>query len=96
MKRRRDRAAGVLNRDGNLWVLGGRDDEEGEEGLSSSEVYEYQSKGNGKWKKGPKLPKDLPGGLESHCAVRYRQYFGNRLISIMFIYINLHFVQNWH
>ena len=80
MKRRRDRAAGVLNRDGNLWVIGGRDDEEGEEGLSSSEVYEYQSKGNGKWKKGPKLPKDLPGGLESHCAVRYRQYYRRKIL----------------
>ena len=69
MKIKRDRSASSLTRDGNIWIIGGRNDVE--DGLTTTEIYDYRRKGTGKWKKGPNLPKDLPGGLESHCAVRY-------------------------
>ena len=69
MKLQRDRAGSSLTKNGNIWIIGGRN--EMEEGLTSTEIYDYRPKGNGKWRKGPNIPKDLPGGLESHCAVRY-------------------------
>ena len=68
MKLQRDRAASSLTKNGNIWIIGGSN--EMEEGLTSTEMYDYKPKGNGKWRKGPNIPKDLPGGLESHCAVR--------------------------
>ena len=69
MKLQRDRAASSLTKNGNIWIIAGSN--EMEEGLTSTEMYDYRPKGNGKWRKGPNIPKDLPGGLESHCAVRY-------------------------
>ena len=68
MNTERDRAAAVINNQGNMWVIGGTNEDN--MGLRSTEIYEYLPKGNGKWKKGPDLPPGLEGGLESHCAVR--------------------------
>ena len=53
-----------------MWVIGGTNEDV--EGIKSTEIYEYQPGGKGRWKKGPDLPASLLGGLESHCAVRYR------------------------
>ena len=69
MKIKRDRSTSSITQDGNFWIIGGRNEED--EGLTSTEIYEYKPKGKGKWRKGPKIPRDLPGGLESHCSVRY-------------------------
>ena len=69
MKVKRDRPASSLTKGGNIWIIGGRNEKE--EGLTSTETYYYKPKGKGKWRKGPDIPKDLAGGLESHCAVRY-------------------------
>ena len=70
MNTKRSRAAAVINDQGNMWVIGGTNGEV--DGLNSTEIYEYIPKGKGKWKKGPDLPPGLEGGLESHCAVRYK------------------------
>ena len=64
----RDRAAATIDQDGNMWVIGGQNHQD--DGLTSTEVYDYQPKGTGKWRKGPRIPIDLPGGLDSHCVVR--------------------------
>ena len=69
MKVKRDRSSSSLTQDGNFWIIGGRNEQD--EGLTSTEIYEYKPKGKGKWRKGPNIPRDLPGGLESHCSVRY-------------------------
>ena len=58
----------VINQDGNIWVIGGTGKDDN--GLRSTEIYEYQPKGKGRWKMGPNIPKELVGGLESHCSVR--------------------------
>ena len=68
MKTQRDRPAGTIDQDGNVWVLGGQNLDD--TGLATTEIYDYQPKGEGKWRKGPNLPKGLPGGLDSHCIVR--------------------------
>ena len=68
MKKTRNRAASTIDQDGNMWVIGGENHNDA--GLRSTEVYDYQPKGTGKWRKGPKIPRDLPGGLDSHCIVR--------------------------
>ena len=51
-----------------MWVIGGTGEDDN--GLRSTEIYEYQPKGKGRWKMGPNIPKELVGGLESHCSVR--------------------------
>jgi hypothetical protein len=68
MSKERDRPAATINQDGNIWVTGGQNHKD--TGLRTTEVYDYQPKGTGKWRKGPKLPRGLPGGLDSHCVVR--------------------------
>jgi N-acetylneuraminic acid mutarotase len=68
MKTARDRAAATIDQDGNIWVIGGQNAET--EGLTTTEIYDYQTKGTGKWREGPEIPNDLPGGLDSHCVVR--------------------------
>ena len=69
MAHKRFYASSVLNKDGNLWVLGGTAQDKASD---TSEVYEYKPRGEGTWRKGPPLPADYRDtGIESHCTVRY-------------------------
>ena len=65
---KRSRATSVINKDGNLWVIGGTADNKA---VKSTEAYEYKPLGRGAWGPGPQLPIDYRyTGIESHCTVR--------------------------
>ena len=65
----RSYASAVLNENDDIWILGGTAEDQASD---STEVYEYAPRGEGRWKKGPQLPKDYENiGIESHCTVRY-------------------------
>ena len=68
MNHARYRASSVLNKNGDMWVLGGTS---GNLSSDSTEVYEYKAGGKGTWRKGHPLPPDYrDSGIESHCTVR--------------------------
>ena len=63
-------ASSVLNKDGDMWVIGGTSTVRGRN-ADSTEVYKYQPKGKGLWTTGDQLPgayRDT--GIASHCTVR--------------------------
>jgi hypothetical protein len=85
MAHRRFYASSVLNKDGNLWVLGGTAEDKASD---TTEVYEYRPKGEGTWRTGPPLPDDYRDtGIESHCTVRYISSFNLYIYIYMYIYI---------
>ena len=79
MAKNRSRSTSVLDEEGNMWVMGGTY----EDGASdSTEVYVYQPKGTGYWRKGKPLPPDYRDtGIESHCTVRLT------ILALIYIYI---------
>ena len=63
-------ASSVLTKEGDMWVMGGSSNREGVDS-DSTEVYQYEANGKGRWTKGPPLPGDYRDtGIESHCTVR--------------------------
>ncbi len=68
MLEKRYRGESVLDLKGDLWVLGGTYDSTSSD---STEIYEFDYQGQGKWINGQPLPGILRDtGLESFCAVR--------------------------
>ena len=55
MAKKRYYASSTLDKNGNLWVLGGTANSTT---ADSTEVYEYKSEGKGRWRKGYPLPVD--------------------------------------
>ena len=64
-------AASTVDKDGNLWILGGSDKFSGG-GLGTSEVLRINDDGVWEWEEGPALPKEVQkSGLIQHCVVKY-------------------------
>ena len=64
---RRMGASSVLDRKGNMWVLGGNDGVK--KSTPSTEVFDFGLK---RWRQGEPLPSSFrDSGLSNHCAVRY-------------------------
>ena len=70
MTQKRHQAASVLDKNGDIWVLGGTSNSSA---ADSTEIYNYRpaSRGYGRWRKGFPLPQALRDtGLQSHCTVK--------------------------
>ena len=70
MTHKRHQAASVLDKNGDLWVLGGTSNFSA---ADSTEIYNYKSadRGFGNWRKGFPLPQALRDtGLQSTCTVK--------------------------
>ena len=63
-------AASTVDKDGNLWIIGGSDKFDGG-GLGTSEVLRKNEDGLWEWEEGPALPKEVQkSGLIHHCVVK--------------------------
>ncbi len=66
MRFKRHQAASVLDKDGNMWMLGGID---GSDSADATEIFDFAEN---RWREGHPLPRELrDSGLSSHCAVRW-------------------------
>ncbi len=64
MKYKRNRAAAVLNEEGDLWVIGGIN---GSDSAYSTEIFDFRRR---RWREGTPLPNGLhQSGISSHCAI---------------------------
>ena len=65
LKHARNFASSNIDKDGNLWVIGGAS---GSKAAESTEIFDFQKQ---RWRRGLPLPKELrDSGLSSHCSVR--------------------------
>ena len=69
MANKRHQASSVLDKNGDMWVLGGTANSSA---ADSTEIYNYKTPvGSGRWRKGFPLPAALRDtGLQSHCSVK--------------------------
>ena len=62
LEQKRSWASSVLDKDGNMWVIGGKN---GKSSVIQTAKYHYR------WQNGKPLPQELTlSGIEGHCTVR--------------------------